>query len=339
MLDERPGVLREAAAAPTRARLEEGAPDPLVRADALDHVVDVGADRLAHRGDGVDERDLHRQESVGGVLDRLRRGRVGDQDQGVERGVDVGEPLAGGPVVGADDDPVGMQEVVDRRALAEELGVGHDGHVGPVEHLLDCTRRADRHRRLVDHERPGTQYVGDLCRGGLDVAQVGAAVWSCGVGTHRKTTSASTAARAAPTSNVSVRRRASRRRSRRARPRRSGSPRGASRSTRSVVDVGAHDLVAEVGEARRRGEPDVPGADHSDLGSLCSCRSACHERCEGTSAPCQDDVRAPRRDDARVPHRTRPRSATARRRADARRRRVPVRRHSTAPATAHRRRR
>ena len=84
-LDERLGVLGEAAAAPTRTRLEERPADPGVRTDALDDVVDVGADRLAHRRDGVDERDLHRQEAVGGVLDRLRRRRVGDQHRGLQR--------------------------------------------------------------------------------------------------------------------------------------------------------------------------------------------------------------------------------------------------------------
>jgi hypothetical protein len=31
-----------------------------------------------------------------------------------------------------------------------------------------------------------------------------------------------------------------------------------------VVDVDAVDLVAEVGQAGRGGEPDVSGADHSD---------------------------------------------------------------------------
>ncbi len=45
---------------------------------------DVGADRLAHGCDGVDEADLHRQEAVRRVLDRLGRGRVGDEDRRVD---------------------------------------------------------------------------------------------------------------------------------------------------------------------------------------------------------------------------------------------------------------
>ena len=59
--------------------------DALVEPMPSHDVVDVGADRLAHRGDGVDERDLRRQEAVGGVLDRLRRRRVGDEHRRVRR--------------------------------------------------------------------------------------------------------------------------------------------------------------------------------------------------------------------------------------------------------------
>ena len=57
-----------------------------------------------------------------------------------------------GLVVAADDDAVGMEEVVDGRALAEELGVRHDAHVGPAEHPLDDLGRADGHGRLVDDD-------------------------------------------------------------------------------------------------------------------------------------------------------------------------------------------
>ena len=110
--------------------MQEGASDALVGADALDHVVHVGADRFAQRGHGVDERDLHRQEPVGGVLDRLRRSRVGEQDLGVEVAIERRHTLGGGRVVAPDHDAIGMEEVVDGRPLAEELGIGHDGHVG-----------------------------------------------------------------------------------------------------------------------------------------------------------------------------------------------------------------
>ena len=109
---------------------QEGVADALVVAHAEHDVVDVGADRLAHRGDGVDEADLGGEEGVAGVLDGLGRGRVGDLERRGEAEVEPGDADGGALVVGADHDPVGVQEVVDGRALAEELGVRHDEHVG-----------------------------------------------------------------------------------------------------------------------------------------------------------------------------------------------------------------
>ena len=78
MRTQRPRVLREAGTAPPRAGPEELVADALVVAHAEHDVVHVGADRLAHGGDGVDEADLRGEEGVGGVLDRLGRRRVGD---------------------------------------------------------------------------------------------------------------------------------------------------------------------------------------------------------------------------------------------------------------------
>ena len=151
-LQQRPRVLREATATPARAGAEEVLADALVVAEAEHDVVDVGADALADRGDGVDERELGGEEGVGGVLDRLRRRRVGDDhrrgDAEVQRRHLDRRRLVGA----ADDDAVGLQEVLHGRALAEELGVRHDLHVGPVEHPLDDAGRADRHRRLVDDD-------------------------------------------------------------------------------------------------------------------------------------------------------------------------------------------
>ena len=45
----------------------------------------------------------------------------------IERPVELGHHLARARVVGADHDAVGMLEVLDRRALAQEFRVGHDG--------------------------------------------------------------------------------------------------------------------------------------------------------------------------------------------------------------------
>ncbi len=243
---------------------EELAADPSVGSDAVDHGGDVGADRFAHRGDRVDEGDLHRQEAVGRVLDRLGRRRVGDQHRRVDVGVELGHPLGGGPIGAADHDPIGVQEVGDRRAFAEELGVGHDEHVGALQCPLDHERRADRNRRLVDHDGAGLQHGRDLARRLLDVRQVGTAVValrrrhaqehdvglgggrlgaehevepSCGTGVADDLIEAVLDDRDPP---------------------------AVEQLDLALVDVTADDVVSEVGETGTRGESDVAGADDAE---------------------------------------------------------------------------
>ena len=142
-------VLREAGAAEARARVQELRADAPVEAHPLGDVVDVGAHQLAEPRDLVDEGDLHREEAVGGVLDELGRGDVGDHERRldqVQRAVDLLEDLDRARVAGADDDAVRAQEVRDGRALAQELGIGDDREVVAavllLEDLLDHAARS-----------------------------------------------------------------------------------------------------------------------------------------------------------------------------------------------------
>ena len=121
---ERLHVLGKARTAVADAGVQEVRADAPVEAHARGHDAHVGADLLADVGDLVDERDLGRQEGVGGVLDHLGAGHGGAHDRGVDAGVERGDAVAVGIVVGADHDAVGVQHVVERGALAQELGVG-----------------------------------------------------------------------------------------------------------------------------------------------------------------------------------------------------------------------
>ena len=187
---------------------------------------------------------------------------------------------------------------------------------------------------LLTTRAPGRSTDGDLGGGGLDVAQVGAAVgalWRrARRGTRRRRRSA---AAAAPTSNV-----------RRPVGERRRDDLGeallddrdlatAQPGDAVLVEVGAHHPMAEVGKAGGGREADVAGADDADPAT--AARSgrivAAHERREGTSAsvrcgrvtmtsvprygPCQDGVRAPRPHAPRIPHRTGARPARRWRRA------------------------
>ncbi len=228
-------------------------------------VVDVGAHGLADRGDGVDEADLGGEEGVGGVLDGLCRRGVGDDERRGHRHVQRLDPDGRRLVVGPDDDPVGVQEVVDGRALAEELGVRHHVDVAAPQRPFDHPGRADRHGRLVDHDRIGFEVGSDLVGGGLDVAEVGrtvVALWGRNAQVDEL----------APRRSVGVRGRE---------PQQPGIDRIGHDLLEAVlenrhparleltdpggVDVGAHHLVPELGETCARREADVAGADDGDL--------------------------------------------------------------------------
>ena len=122
-------VLRKAAAAVADARIQEVVADPRVGADALAHRLDVGAEPIGEVGELVHERDARRQHRVRRVLGELGRAHVHHQHAlvvALERRVDGAHRGDRALVVGADDDAVGPHEIVDRRALLQELRVRHD---------------------------------------------------------------------------------------------------------------------------------------------------------------------------------------------------------------------
>ena len=151
---QRGDILREAGTAEADPRLQELGADAVVQAHAAGHLDDVRAGLLADVRDLVDERDLRREERVRGELDHLRRLHVGAHDRRRQRRVERLDGVAGPVVVVADHDAVGRHEVLDRRALLEELRAGDVAEALALlgERALDALARADRHRRL-HHER------------------------------------------------------------------------------------------------------------------------------------------------------------------------------------------
>ena len=152
----------------------------------------VGADLLAQIRDFVDEGDLGGEEGVGGVFDQLGRAPADIHDRRgieIERAVDFREHLARARVVAADHDAVGMLEILDRRAFAQEFGVGHDLHVGLGAQLphdaLDLVAGADRNGRFGDHDRGRRQQGRDLAHRLVNEAQIGVAVAAARRGADR----------------------------------------------------------------------------------------------------------------------------------------------------------
>ncbi len=163
-------------------------PDARVEAHALGDLDDVGAGLLAHVGDLVDERDLRRQERVGGQLDHLGAGDVGAHEltgaltavlRGQQGAVQLDDRVAGPVAVVADDDAVGLQEVGDRRALLQELGAGDVAEAALallLEQALDALAGAARDGRLHDERvvvRRRHRGHDGVDRGEVGVAAVG----------------------------------------------------------------------------------------------------------------------------------------------------------------------
>ena len=163
--------------------MEELAADAAVEADAARHVVHVGADLLAQIGHFVDERDLHRQERVGGILGQFRRLDAGEHDRRldqIQRAVQPAHHLPRAFGLGADHHAIGAHEVADRIALAQEFGVGGDVEIKirarRADDLRDAPAGADGHGGFRHDHGVAGQRAGDLFGGGVDVAQVGVAV-------------------------------------------------------------------------------------------------------------------------------------------------------------------
>ncbi|CAM5529629.1 hypothetical protein SANTM175S_08985 [Streptomyces antimycoticus] len=144
-------------------------------ADAREHIVHIGAEVLAQRGEVVGEGELHGQEEVGRVFGEFGASGVGEHQRGVEPGVQAGHPPRRVLVRGTDHDAVGVEEVTHRVTLPEELRVAHHGHVRTVQQRGDARGGADGHGGLVDHHAAVRQFVADLVRHGLDGGQVGGA--------------------------------------------------------------------------------------------------------------------------------------------------------------------
>ena len=122
-------VLRKARSAVAGAGIEERIADAGVRADAFADFLDVPAEGLREVGDLVHERDPGGEHGVGSVLGQLGRAPRHHEHAVVvalERRVQLAHDAFGALVAGAEDDAVGLLEVVDRRSFLQELGIRDD---------------------------------------------------------------------------------------------------------------------------------------------------------------------------------------------------------------------
>ena len=261
-------VLGKARAAPADPGLEEGGPDPRVRADDPLDLADVGSHGLADAGHLVHERHLGREEGVRRVLGHLGRPAAGQDDGRLEAGVQLGDPRRDVGRPGADDDPVRVHEVVHGGPFTQELRVrcDVDTDAGGLGKVFDLVARPDRHGRLGDDHETRAGVLEDGPDGGFDEGGVGAAIgarWRV----HRQDDEVRTRDRR----RVIVGELQSTLRplagdeiieSRLVDRQAAGQDPVEARS----VDLEGHDGVAETGQASAGDQPDVTGADDGDSG-------------------------------------------------------------------------
>ena len=188
-LDERAQVFGQTGAAEAQTRVEEMAADPGVEADAPGHGRHVDAEFLAQVGHHVDERDLGSEKAVGRLLDQFGGRDARGDDRAVEVGlVEVEQQRSRAVGIGADDDPVRLQEVADRRALAEEFRIA-----GDIELMLRSGQAPDRgvdpvsgpggNGALLHDQLVAVQLLRDGTGDFLDLGEVGPSIGS-GRGAH-----------------------------------------------------------------------------------------------------------------------------------------------------------
>ena len=183
--DELAHVLAEARTAPSDAGFEERRSDPTIEAEGMGNNGHVGAGELADVRDLVHEADLERQERVRRVLERLRAREAGPHElrqtltsptlEGLlqDRTVQIGNRLDGLGIVAAEHDAVGVQEVVDRGALAQELRIGDSRERNAVprfgrrilDERLQPARGSDGNGALRDEHLGAIQRAPDHDRG------------------------------------------------------------------------------------------------------------------------------------------------------------------------------
>lgn len=181
---ERGDVLGETGPAEAEPRLQERRTNPRVGRQHVADPLDVGTRGVADRRKLVHHADPTGEHAVGGILGQLRRAHVHVQQRDAlvgERPVEPVQDRSGDGARGPDDQTVGVQDVADRAALAQELRVrghvddGADAATGQrqADASIDGLPRAHRDGALGHQDdrlaQQGTDLVG--CR--EDVAQVG----------------------------------------------------------------------------------------------------------------------------------------------------------------------
>src|SRR5258708_15921723 len=180
--------------------IQESRANAGVGADAVAYLIYIGPHGFADGSDRVDERNLHRQKCVGGVLDQFRALGAG-HDEGSGNGsairlrdgiaafvvaatgegrVDLAQNLGGALGIAAHDDAVRKKKIGDGGAFAQEFWIRGDVErvlVGSIaqNNLAHPFAGVDRNRALLDDHFVFVDGAGNFAGDRLDVGKVSVA--------------------------------------------------------------------------------------------------------------------------------------------------------------------
>ncbi len=154
----------------------------MVGSHALGDFVDVGTGGLTDGGDSVDVADFEGEKAVGSVFDQLGAVEVGDNDGGVEGGVNFLHGGGGALAADADDDAVGFHQVGHSAAFAEEFRIADDveldaGFAVAADGVGDFFPGFNRDRAFIDNHAVFGHDLGDAAGDFFDIDQIDAAVF------------------------------------------------------------------------------------------------------------------------------------------------------------------
>lgn len=173
-------VLLEARAAKADRGLEELGAHARVAADGMGDFVDIGASGLANGRQGIDRRNTLCEHGIGSELGEFRGPEADGEDAfaGDPVGIDVLESGTGVlALLGlerANEDAVGLEEIVDGCALGQELGIGEDVEAAArlgvgLEDGAHRLGRATGHSRLFNDNLGRCRDLGDSTRRKFDI--------------------------------------------------------------------------------------------------------------------------------------------------------------------------
>ncbi len=113
--------------------MKEFPADPIIEPHAAGNFLHVGVNLLAEIGYLIDESDLGRKKRIGCIFDQFGSAPVNINDRRrvqVEWPINFGEHAARTLILGADHDAIGMLEIPDRGAFAQELRIRNHLNIG-----------------------------------------------------------------------------------------------------------------------------------------------------------------------------------------------------------------